>query len=107
MEVLKIRTIISDNTLFFTLENVVLLKIRTEHRDWHSQLINSEKYKYFQQLLAPTALSAHSIYKLRDHMAYGSIFWTFRQELGIASLLMAAVWGHGLTITAKRTGPQS
>ena len=137
LALLRMKTLMSYITLFLTLEHVVVPKLREEKPDWTPRQIESDKYRYFQQLLAsspdspqstaPTRAFTHSatntidqapapayvveppasLYKLRDHIGYGRVFWSFGQELGIASLLMFAVSAYGLTKIAKQCGPRS
>lgn len=107
ISILRMRTIMSYITLFLTLEHGVIPKMRAENPDWDNTRINGEKFQYFQRLLAPSSDTKRSLYTFRDHISYGSTFWSFGQELGIASLLMLAVSGFALTTIAKKAGPRS
>ena len=98
-------------TLFLTLEYAVVPRMKVEHPDWSHQEIMGDKYRYFHQLLASRALPGpkpkDTMYKFRDHIGYGSRFWTFGQDIGIASLLMLGVSEHGLSTIARKTRPRS
>ena len=110
LALLRFRPIMSYITLFLSLGHDVIPRSKQEHPEMFPRKINAMKFKYFLQLLAlleSDAKSRRAISTLHDHLAYDRMFWNFRQELGITSLLMLALSELGLTMIAKQTGPRS